>query len=188
MQGLLPLTNVLGFALAPFLPDAFARLGLPSASRASFAVAWLLPRAMAFGVLARWHGWYGRDATAWVGAASLIGGFALALLAPWCADAGAGNAVGLAIEVAGLAAFGVGMATIYSAAFYYAQAAGRAAVGAGGRHEALLGMGATLGPLLGLGIALSVEHGMLAAAAFEPALVAACVVVAVVLAWRALRS
>src|SRR5690606_37114350 len=32
MQGLLPLTNVLAFALAPFLPDAFAMLGLPAAS------------------------------------------------------------------------------------------------------------------------------------------------------------
>jgi hypothetical protein len=187
MQGLLPLTNVLGFALAPFLPEAFARLGLPSTYRASFAVAWLLPRALAFGLLGRWHGWHGRFATAWVGSGLLVLGFALAFLAPWAVDLGLAPGLGLGVELVGLAAFGLGMATVYTAAFYYAQAVGSAAVGAGGRHEALLGAGATVGPLLGLLGAALIDLGWLDAASFEPALVAACILLSVGLAWRALR-
>ena len=135
-------------------------------------------------VLGRWHGWHGRFGTAVAGTSLLISGFALALLAPWVST----GTTGLALEVVGLIAFGVGMATVYTAAFYYAQAVGRAAVGAGGRHEALLGLGATIGPSLGLVAALAVDNGVLPASAFEPTLVAACVVVAVVLSLRALRS
>lgn len=183
MQRLLPLTNVLAFALAPFLPEAFAALGLPSASRATCAVAWLLPRAIVFGLLARWHGWHGRYATAAVGAGTLIGGFAFAMLAPWI-DRGT---LGLALELIGLAAFGVGMATVYTAALYYAQCVGGSAVGAGGRHEALLGAGATVGPLFGLSVAVLVEADLLPTGSLEPVLVGACVLLAAGFVVRALR-
>jgi len=55
-----------------------------------------------------------------------------------------------AAMLGGLAAFGVGMSTIYTAALYYAMEVEKAEVEAGGMHEALIGLGYTGGPACGL--------------------------------------
>jgi hypothetical protein len=56
----------------------------------------------------------------------------------------------LGLVLAGLAAFGMGMATIYTGALYYAMEVGQSEVEAGGKHEALIGVGYTGGPTCGL--------------------------------------
>jgi MFS family permease len=56
----------------------------------------------------------------------------------------------LAMLIIGLAVFGGGMGMTYYAALYYAMSVGRAKVGAGGTHEALIGGGYMFGPLVGL--------------------------------------
>jgi hypothetical protein len=60
------------------------------------------------------------------------------------------------------------MATIYSAALYYAMEVGQAEVEAGGKHEALIGLGYTGGPACGLLAGLAVQAGWIRKESFEP--------------------
>jgi hypothetical protein len=164
---LLPLSTLLLNTLAPFLPRAFEQLGVPARWQTILATGWLVPRALTFLLLERRRGWHGSLRMPALGGAALLGGFALAVLAPRAPSA----ALGLCLELLGLVAYGVGMAVVYAGAIYYAQTVGRAGVAAGGKHEALIGAGYTLGPLLGLAAAGAVESGWLARERYEVALV-----------------
>ena len=95
--------------------------------------------------------------------------------------------------VAGLVALGIGMATIYSGALYYALVVGQAEVEAGGTHEALIGVGYTVGPLCGLLAIGAADAELIPAtdAAFEVAVLTLVGAIAVAAAcyagWRSYR-
>ncbi len=137
------------YALSPLLPTLTRELGLGAGWGTLAASTWMLARVVTFSVLERWHGWHGRWSVATVGALLLLGGFAVSVLAPslvpHVARAGA-----IATLLAGLCAFGVGIAALYTAALYYVLEVGAGGTAAGGSHEALIGLGYTVGPACGL--------------------------------------
>lgn len=181
---LLPTGYLLYTALCPFVPNAMERLAIPRPLHAAlFALALLLPRTLGFVVLARWQGWHGRWGFPLGGSMLLICGFALAIGASWLAS----GALGIAVHLVGLVAFGLGMAAVYQGAIYYAMEVGHSEVAAGGTHESLIGLGYTLGPLLGMTAAGAVRQGWLADANLEIGVLlpaAAVATLAAVHAWR----
>jgi hypothetical protein len=181
---LLPMSYVVSSALGPYLPDAMARMGVPPGWRAFLATAWLLPRVMTFFVLQRWQGWHGRWSMAIVGGGLLLAGFGMAVLSPVMAS---GN-VAVAVLLAGLFMFGTGMATIYSAALYYAMEVGKADFEAGGTHEALIGFGYTVGPAIGLAASVATERGFLPGRAFEPVVLGTVAIIAIGVAGMVVRA
>lgn len=194
---LLPTSYLVVTALTPYLPTILGadRLNVPPVWHTPIAATWLTTRGISFLLLERWHGWHGRWFLPVAGVLLLLGGFALSVLSPLL-GAQIGNGGGLAILIAGLAAFGVGMAAIYAAALYYAMEVGSAAVDAGGTHEALIGLGYTAGPLCGLAAVAAASAGLIRPDDFSVAMfgltsVAAAAAVAFALrrAWqRASRS
>lgn len=163
---LLPTSYVISSALGPYLPLAFEKTTLEPAWHAAAASTWNIARVLTFFTLQRWHGWHGRWSTAIVGGAVLLLGFALCISAPIALT---GTPL-LVVMIAGLALFGVGMATIYTAAIYYAMAVGQAEVDAGGTHEALIGVGYAAGPLFGLVASLAISREVLPPSALEPSI------------------
>ena len=163
---LLPASYVVSSALGPYLPEALRRLGITDEWAPVLASSWLFARVITFGTLQRWHGWHGRWSTPIVGGTLVIVGFAGAVLGP---SFGTGS-IALYAVLAGLFAFGAGMATIYTGAIYYAMEVGNAEVDSGGAHEALIGIGYTVGPLCGLAATGAVNASWINAQAFEPAL------------------
>lgn len=153
---LLAAAYVVMYAITPYLPTLCERLHVVTAWATPLASTWMIVRVLTFVLLSRWQKWHGRVATAVVGGFLLLCGFGLAVLAPTLA-AGS-DSLGILLLGGGLACFGVGIATLYNAALYYALAVGSAEVDAGGTHEALIGVGYTLGPLCGL-IAVGLERG-----------------------------
>lgn len=135
---LLPVSYVVSSTLAPILPHRLAAVGAGEAASV-VAAAWMGARFLSLALMWRTHFWHGRWATLAVGAAALVGGLALVLLAHT-----------LPLLLVGLFAYGAGMGVIYYASLYYVMAVGAAAVDAGGNFEALIGVGYCLGPLLGL--------------------------------------
>lgn len=136
---LLPAGYVVVGAISPLLPFLLGSLGAPLSWRPLLAATWLFARVASVVVMWRTHGWQGRWWTLAAAAALMVGGFALAVLAPT-----------LPLVALGLAAFGFGQGVSYYAALYYALAVGRSEVDAAGVHEGLIGIGYALGPLLGL--------------------------------------
>lgn len=134
------------YALSPLLPALIAQLRLDSFWGAPAASTWLAARVGMFALMGRWHGWHGRWWVPAVAVTAMLAGFAGAVLAPQLLEGGAA----IALMLAGLAAFGAGIAAIYAGALYYVMEVGSAEVEAGGSHEALIGLGYTLGPLCGL--------------------------------------
>lgn len=186
---LLPTSYIVSTALTPFLPAALTRLEVSSHWQTPMAATWMAARFGTFVLLERWHGWHGRWYPAVGGVGFLLSGFALAVLAPQL-----GTVAGISAILLGLAAFGIGMATIYSGALYYAMEVGRAEVQAGGIHEALIGIGYTVGPLCGLAAAGSVAAGVVAEGRFDAAMLSLvsviaglALLIALRLAWRAAR-
>lgn len=153
---LLAAAYVVMYALTPYLPTLCERLAVAAAWSTPLASIWMIVRVATFAILSRWQRWHGRAATAVVGSALLLAGFALAVLAP--SLGGHSSAAGVVWLALGLFAFGIGIATLYNAALYYALAVGSAEVDAGGTHEALIGVGYTVGPLCGV-IAVGMERG-----------------------------
>ena len=135
---LLPFSYVVSSTLAPILPHRLAAVGVGTAA-SLVAASWMAARFLALALMWRTHFWHGRWATLAAGAAALVGGLALVLLAHT-----------LPVLMAGLFAYGAGMGVIYYASLYYVMAVGAAAVDAGGNFEALIGVGYCVGPLLGL--------------------------------------
>lgn len=173
-QLLLPMSYVVSSALGPYLPGAMARLGVGEQWRTVLATAWLVPRVFTFLTLQRWQGWHGRWGMAVLGGTLLLVGFGVCVLSPAMAS---GDAA-VALLLGGLFMFGTGMATIYSAALYYAMEVGQAEVHAAGMHEALIGLGYTIGPMLGLGASLAVDSRVLGPGAFEPVVLGVVAVIA----------
>ncbi len=165
---LLPMAYLVSSALGPYLPGALESLGVAGRWAPPLASAWLIARVITFAVLERWHGWHGRWATAIVGAGLLLTGFAVCVLTPPFAPEALGVFGRTALMVVGLALFGTGMATVYTAALYYAMAVGKAEVDAGGTHEALIGVGYAAGPSTGLIAMGMIGAGALPERGFEP--------------------
>jgi hypothetical protein len=182
---LLPVTYLVMMALTPYLPRLLVSVGVDIGWQAPLAATWTAARVVCFLLLERWHGWHGRWYPAVAGMALLLGGFGMAVLAPL---AGSGGPA-LALVIGGLSAFGLGMATIYTGALYYALTVGQAEVEAGGTHEALIGVGYTVGPACGLlALALVEARGVPKDGAFEVAMLVLVGVIALAAAgvagWR----
>lgn len=146
---LLPMSYLVLNALTPFLPTAMTAMGVAVAWQTPMAATWMSGRVLTFLVLERWHGWHGKWWPAVAGVGLLLGGFVAIVLAPFLGD----SLPARVSMIVGLAAFGVGMAGIYTAALYYAMEVQNAEVAAGGTHEALIGIGYAGGPLCGLAAA-----------------------------------
>lgn len=162
---LLPVSYAVATAMGPYLPTALESLGVDGRWRAPLAGVWHAARVFVFVALGLWHGWHGRWWPAWIATLLLIAGFSLVVLS------GGSEALGLGIFISGLFAFGVGMATIYTSALYYAQEVGSAKVGAGGAHEAFIGIGYSVGPTFGLVASGAVRAGILSERRFESSVV-----------------
>jgi hypothetical protein len=162
---LLPTSYLVVMALSPFLPTVLTRLEVSTAWQTPMAATWMLGRLVTFAIMERWHGWHGRWYPAVAGIGLLLGGFGLAVLCPHLTSPHAA----IPLLLTGLAGFGVGMATIYAAALYYAMEVGQAEVEAGGKHEALIGLGYTGGPTCGLLSLWAVQSGVIVKDSFEPA-------------------
>ncbi len=173
---LLPVGYVLCGAISPLLPTAIARLGIEGGWMTPVASAWVTSRVVVFLLFERWGGWHGKRWMPWLAGLGLVGGFICAVIAPgWIAQLVPGWA-GVGILMLSLAVFGVGHATAYVGALYYAMELGDAEVDAGGTHEALIGVGYGMGPVLGLGAIAAA--GAPDTPAFEGWLVALVLVVA----------
>lgn len=182
-QLLLPMSYVVGSALSPYIPAAAAKMNFSPSQQALAVIAWLGPRCLGFLFYERWRGWHGRWSMPIIGTAGLLIGFACAVLSPRLGIDG--SAAGFLL---GLGLFGVGMATIYTGAIYYAMEVGNAEVDAGGRHEALIGVGYTLGPLFGLLASLAIDAKRLGPEAFEPVVLSIVTLVALGTAIHVLRT
>ena len=134
-------------AMNPLLPRILEGFHLSASQKPLATSTWMLLRVGMFGLMGWWHGWQGRRLTLAWSAGILFTGFAMVLLAP-----------NLPILLVGLALFGVGHGSVYSAAFYYAMEVGSAGVDAGGKHEAVIGLGYTAGPLAALGAEFAASH------------------------------
>jgi hypothetical protein len=143
-RALLPTSYLVLTALSPYLPIAFGAMGIEQGGQAPYAATWTLARVVMFVALERWHGWHGKWWPAVAAVLLLLGGFGTAVLAPRLGGSG------LPLMLAGLLAFGCGMAAIYTGSLYYAMEVERADVEAGSTHEALIGVGYTGGPACGL--------------------------------------
>jgi hypothetical protein len=191
---LLPMSYFVLSALGPYLPEALARLGVDASWATLVASVWLGARVVTFRVMGRSEGWHGRWSPAILGGGMLLVGFALCVLAPrWSAwmgvsvEPGRIDVVGLATLIAGLGVFGTGMATVYTAALYYAMEVGNAQVSAGGTHETLIGVGYTVGPALGLGASLAIRSGQVPETRFEPLVLTGVGLVAVLVCGEVVR-
>ncbi|MEO0588314.1 MAG: MFS transporter, partial [Planctomycetota bacterium] len=129
----------LAFLIAPLVPEIFARLGQGPAVAGWLAGLLDAARLAVFVVFMAWGGWHGRAWPMVVAMAALPAGTAMVLF---------GGSV--AMVVAGEVLFGLAMGAVYYAALYYALVVKRAAVDAGGIHEALIGGGFAIGPAIGL--------------------------------------
>ncbi len=178
-------------AVNPLQPIILDRLGVVTAWKMPIASVLLAARVAVFALFERWHGWHGRWWTPWTGLAVMVTGFGLAVGSP------AFGGLGLWAYAAGLGLMGVGIATVYCGALYYALAVGSAGVDAGGKHEAVIGVGYTLGPMVGLAAAglASPAGGPTAGTEADPelfrvwtiALVSACAAAAGAMGWWASR-
>ncbi len=162
---LLAAAYVVMYALTPYLPSLCQRLFVDAAWQTPLVSIWMIVRVLSFAALERWQGWHGRLATAVVGSALLLFGFGLAVLAPDHAP----RSLAVPMFAVGLTAFGIGIATLYNAALYYALAVGSAEVDAGGTHESLIGVGYTLGPLCGIAAAGLEKARWIVATSRDPA-------------------
>jgi len=184
----LPTSFVVISALEPFLPFALTRLDVDTGWKLPIVSVWMGTRVVTFLVMERWHGWHGQWGTTLSGGGLMLGGFAVAVLAPELA----GGAAGIGLMLVGLATTGVGAGVIYAAALYYALEVGAEEVDAGGTHEALIGLGYTSGPVCGLLAAGVVGLGVLPGGAVEPIMLvlvwAVCLSVGIYALGRARRG
>jgi MFS family permease len=157
---LLPAAYVVMNTLMPYLPSAMKGIEVGGGWKTGLVAVYLLSRALTFLLLEVWTKWHGRWSLAVVGGSLLLGGFGVTVMAPTL-----GPGIGLAVMIAGLISFGMGMSAIYVGAIYYAMEVAHSEVDAGGAHEALIGVGYMGGPLCGLiaGLLFSGPN-------FEPAL------------------
>ena len=165
---LLPMTYLVMYALGPLQPQIMSSIGIADNMQETAGATWLAARVITFLTLGLWQSWHGRWFTPVIGMTLLITGFAACVLAPLLGA----TPTAIATFLAGLTAFGLGAATIYSAALYYALEVGSAQVDAGGTHEAMIGLGYTIGPICSLLPLAAVSAGMISKDAGNPATLA----------------
>jgi len=167
-------------AVSPLMPFVLDQVSVDSRWQTPITATWMLARVATVGLMWKLAFWHGRWGTLVASAACLALGFVGIIAAP-----------SLAVVLAGLVVFGVGMGAVYFAALYYAMSVGRAEIDAGGRHEAAIGAGYAFGPMLGL-LAIGLEGPEDAVASgdalsSEALLVALVALSALAAAWPAVR-
>lgn len=175
---LLPTGYIMLSAMSPYLPGAMKRMGVGPTAAVQLAASWLVARAITFWLMGRARSWHGKWWPAVVGATLVFAGFGVTVVTPGFLK----ETAGVAVQVAGLVVFGVGMAIVYSGAVYYALEVGRAEVEAGGTHESLVGVGYTIGPLCPLLAELAKQRGWLGEQNFEVAVFGAAGAVSLAMA------
>ncbi|NUQ52426.1 MAG: MFS transporter [Phycisphaerales bacterium] len=175
---LLPTGYIMLSAMSPYLPGAMQRMGVGATAAVQLAASWLVARAITFWLMGRAQSWHGKWWPAVVGATLVFTGFGVTVVTPGFLK----GTAGVAVQVAGLVVFGVGMAIVYSGAVYYALEVGRAEVEAGGTHESLVGVGYTIGPLCPLMAELARQRGWLGEQNFEVAVFGAAGAVSLAMA------
>lgn len=136
---LLPLSYMLNAAMMPLLPFLLVeRMHLPAHLETPAAATWTIARIGVMAVMWRMDFWHGKWSTLLWAGASMAAGFVMVVM---------GGSFWL--MMIGLAIYGIGMGMVYYAALYYGMTVGKAAVDAGGAHEALIGGGYAVGPLAG---------------------------------------
>lgn len=145
---LLPLSYIICGVLSPLLPFVFSSLEVGVFWQTPLVAVWMMSRVFVTGAMWHWATWHGRWSVQWVAAISMALGFVGILIAQ-----------DILLLIIGLVIFGVGMGMTYYAALYYAMSVGRAKVGAGGTHEALIGGGYMVGPMIGLATLQSASSG-----------------------------
>ena len=136
---LLPMSYLLSGAVTPLLPYIFERLELAVIWETPITATWMISRIVVTACLWRMTFWHGRWGTLWTAGACMMAGFVAVTLAP-----------SVVVMLVGFLLLGCGLGMIYFAALYYAMAVGRAAVEAGGTHEAIIGLGYAAGPAASL--------------------------------------
>lgn len=180
---LLPVSYLVCTGMTPFLPTLTSKLGLSKSMSIIAATTWVAARVVVFAGLSIYPGWHGSRRMPVIGAVLLLAGFGTVVLSPLLPVGG------LFALIAGLAAFGVGMATIYTGAIYYGLEVERDHAEGGSNHEALIGVGYTFGPLVALGAI--VARDMKYISVVEPAIfvtVGAVAVGATILAFKRSRK
>lgn len=163
---LLPLGYLIVSTMSPYLPTAYAAMGVAIGWQTPLTATWHAARLAGFVWLQHDHRWHGRWWAPVAATGALVVGFAMVMLAPKLGPAQEGLA-SLLVLGGGLVLLGLGIATVYTGALYYAMAVGGADVDAGGTHEALIGAGYTIGPGIGLTAAIATERGWIGGGAFE---------------------
>jgi len=184
-RGTMPVVYTIGYALNPFLPEMTRAAGFPLSWGPIVGGAWLASRVATFAIMNRWHGWLGSRLTATGGAWACILGFAMCVA---CTLLPAGLTAQV-MAVVGLVVFGIGIATVYVGALYYAMEVGAAAVDEGGKHEALIGLGYTAGPLCGLGAVGLWSAGVIGVGVVNPVMLGLVALTAGVgMAWQVAKK
>lgn len=143
-RAMLPLAYALIGALSPLMPYLLEDLDAPLAWQTPLTATWMFARVLGIATLRFIPWWHGRWATALLGAALLLGGFAAVVVAPT-----------IPAMVGALVVFGLGQAVVYYTALYYVMRVGSADVDAASTHEGLIGVGYAAGPAAaGLGVAM----------------------------------
>lgn len=163
---LLPMGYLIVSTMSPYLPTAYAAMGIAIGWQTPLTATWHASRLAGFVWLQHDQRWHGRWWAPVVATVSLVLGFTMVMLAPKMGPIRDGVAP-LLVLGAGLALLGFGIAVVYTGALYYAMAVGGAEVDAGGTHEALIGAGYTIGPGIGLTAAVATERGWIGVGAFE---------------------
>jgi hypothetical protein len=135
---LLPLSYVISSAVNPLLPYLVETLRVPVFWATPVASTWAVCRVATIALMWKVPFWHGRWGTLLAGGLAMSAGFALVV-----------TSTSLWQLLVGLAVLGAAMGMVYYAALYYAMTVGKAAVDAGGKHEALIGAGYAAGPVAG---------------------------------------
>ncbi|MBG85419.1 MAG: hypothetical protein CMO80_00765 [Verrucomicrobiales bacterium] len=134
-----PFAFVAANVCTPTIPTLAEKFLLTPTMAGVFCSVWLFSRAGGFVLFWRWNGWHyhmGWLVTAFV---SMVGGFALILMAP-----------SLWMVLIAQLAFGLASGLIYSSSLYYSMHVDTKSQGEhGGVHEAVIGAGNFLGPMIG---------------------------------------
>ena len=163
---LLPMGYLIVSTMSPYLPEAFKRMGIATAWHTPLAATWHATRLAGFVWLQRDHRWHGRWWAPVMATVTLVIGFVMVMLAPKFASPTGGDWP-IIVFIVGLGLLGLGVATVYTGALYYAMSVGGADVDAGGTHEALIGVGYTVGPGIGLVAAVAIESSVISSGMFE---------------------
>lgn len=164
---LLPVSYLLIGAISPLMPYLLEQLDVRTIAETPMTATWMVARVAAIAIMWRMRFWHGRWGALALGGFSMTLGFIMIVTAP-----------NVLVLISGLAILGAGQGIVYYAALYYAMSVGRAAVEAGGVHEALIGLGYAAGPTAAIaGLRLSAAAPAISAAAGITGIVSAALFV-----------